>query len=86
METLSEYMLIMNCPTQTIQLMPSIDSSPYVERPLTLKEKILNVLCIVGYVFLGIIILGMIVISVWGIIQWPWMIVFLLMGLMVGKH
>jgi hypothetical protein len=83
METLSEYMLIARYPHQAILVQPEI--THYKSVPTTVKEKIMNILKIIGLVFMGIFFIALVTVAVWGLIQWPWMIIFLIAGLLVGR-
>jgi fatty acid desaturase len=84
METLSEYMLAIHQPMQTLTMEDSIDTTPYIEEPLTTKEKIFKVIPVLGYILLGLFVLLLTIIAIWGVIQWPWMIVFFFFGLILS--
>lgn len=83
METLSESMCFIHKPSQNIILAPD-EFSSYRITPPTKREKIINILRIIGYVFLGILLLGLIALATWGVIQYPYLIIFLPLGFLFG--
>jgi len=84
METLSEYAIIIKKPQQTIFLIPE-DITLCVNTKETTKDKILSVVRIMGYILLALGGLTLLIIAIWGIIHWPWMIVFFFLGLLIGR-
>ena len=83
MEILNEYAFLMNHPQQGFVLMPS-ESVSYKSLPPTRKEKTLNTLKIVVYVILALIGICFAAFTVWGVIQYPYLIVFLPLGILFG--
>ena len=84
MEILSEYGIMIAKPNQQIVLAEP-DISPIIIPPLTTKEKVFNVLRIIGIVFLCIIGVALAGVAILGVIWKPWLIIFFFAGLLVGR-
>lgn len=82
METLSEYGIIIKHVQQSFLIMP--DLSTYEITPPTKKEKVLRVLEIIGWVFLTLGGVALTAVAVWGMIKYPPLIIFLVLGILFG--
>ena len=85
MEEFNEFVYIPR-PSQFILVEPDYNSLSHTSTKETTREKICLVLRVIGYVLLGFLVLAMIVVSIWGIIHWPWMIVFFFAGLLFSAR